>query len=164
MNDLSDEDFRLVVREWVAANYPPEIRNPLKRLHWNECKSWYFKLAEKGWLCPGWPVEHGGMGLSPGKQLIMLDEFERHGCARTIDQGVLMVGPLLIAHGTEEQRAFFLPKVLTGEHVWCQGCQLDLRARTYRQKGEKAGGDWVFSRSYEHPRYYRPAADDARFE
>ena len=121
MNDLSDEDFRLVVREWVAANYPPEIRNPLKRLHWNECKSWYFKLAEKGWLCPGWPVEHGGMGLSPGKQLIMLDEFERHGCARTIDQGVLMVGPLLIAHGTEEQRAFFLPKVLTGEHVWCQG-------------------------------------------
>ena len=93
----------------------------MKRLHWNECKSWYFKLAEKGWLCPGWPVEHGGMGLSPGKQLIMLDEFERHGCARTIDQGVLMVGPLLIAHGTEEQRAFFLPKVLTGEHVWCQG-------------------------------------------
>ena len=121
LNQLSDDAFRLMVRDWVQANYPPEIRNPLKRLHWDECKSWYFKLAEKGWLCPGWPVEHGGMGLSPGKQLIMLDEFERHGCARTVDQGVLMVGPLLIAHGTDEQRAFFLPKILTGEHVWCQG-------------------------------------------
>ena len=38
MDDLSDEAFRLVVRAWVVANYPPEIRNPLKRLHWNECK------------------------------------------------------------------------------------------------------------------------------
>ena len=121
LNDLSDDAFRLEVRTWVEANYPPEIRDPAKRLHWDDCKVWYFKLAEKGWLCPGWPTEHGGMSLSPGKQLIMLDEFERHGCARTVDQGVLMVGPLLIAHGTQEQRAFFLPKILTGEHVWCQG-------------------------------------------
>ena len=121
LNAITDDDFRLMVREWVQANYPPEIRDPAKRLHWDECKVWYFRLAEKGWLCPGWPKEHGGMGLSPAKQLIMLDEFERHGCARTIDQGVLMVGPLLIAHGTEEQRAKFLPKILTGEHVWCQG-------------------------------------------
>ncbi len=121
LNDLPDDEFRMTVRAWVEANYPPEIRDPAKRLHWDECKVWYFKLAEKGWLCPGWPKEHGGMGLSPAKQLIMLDEFERHGCARTVDQGVLMVGPLLIAHGTQEQRDFFLPKILTGEHVWCQG-------------------------------------------
>jgi alkylation response protein AidB-like acyl-CoA dehydrogenase len=148
MDDLSDEEFRLVVRAWVAAHYPPEIRNPLKRLHWNECKSWYFKLAEKGWLCPGWPVEHGGMGLSPGKQLIMLDEFERHGCARTIDQGVLMVGPLLIAHGTDEQRAFFLPKVLSGDHIWCQGYSepnagSDLAS--LRTVAERNGDDYVIN-------------------
>lgn len=148
MNDLSDDEFRLVVREWVAANYPPEIRNPLKRLHWNECKSWYFMLAEKGWLCPGWPVEYGGMGLSPGKQLIMLDEFERHGCARTIDQGVLMVGPLLIAHGTPEQKAFFLPKVLSGEHIWCQGYSepnagSDLAS--LRTVAERDGDDYVIN-------------------
>ena len=121
LNTLDDDAFRMTVREWVRANYPPEIRDPVKRLHWDECKSWYFLLAEKGWLCPGWPKEYGGMGLSPGKQLIMLDEFERHGCARTIDQGVLMVGPLLIAHGTAEQKATFLPKILSGEHIWCQG-------------------------------------------
>jgi alkylation response protein AidB-like acyl-CoA dehydrogenase len=105
----------------VEANYPPEIRNPLKRLHWNDNKVWYFKLAEKGWLCPGWPRAHGGMGLSTAKQIIMQEEFERHGCARLIDQGILMIGPLLIAHGTPDQRAAFLPKILTGEHIWCQG-------------------------------------------
>ena len=148
LDALSDDAFRQVVRDWVEANYPPEIRNPLKRLHWDECKSWYFLLAEKGWLCPGWPTEHGGMGLSPGKQLIMLDEFERHGCARTIDQGVLMVGPLLIAHGTEEQKAFFLPKVLTGEHVWCQGYSepnagSDLAS--LRTVAERDGDDYVIN-------------------
>ena len=121
LDALSDDAFRLVVRQWIAENYPPEIRNPLKRLHWEESKSWYFKLAEKGWLCPGWPKEHGGMGLSTARQLIMQDEFERYGCARLIDQGVLMIGPLLLAHGSDAQQREFLPKILTGEHIWCQG-------------------------------------------
>ena len=121
LNAMDDEAFRLLVRSWVADNYPPEIRNPTKRLHWEESKEWYFRLARKGWLCPGWPVEFGGMGLSTAKQLIMLDEFEQYGCARLIDQGVLMIGPLLIAHGNKQQRDFFLPKILTGDHIWCQG-------------------------------------------
>ena len=121
LNVLSDEDFRLHVRAWLEANYPAELRNPPKRLHWNENKVWYFKLAEHGWLCPGWPREHGGMGLSAGKQIIMVEEFERHGVARTNDHGILMVGPLLIQYGTPEQQAFFLPKILSGETVWCQG-------------------------------------------
>jgi len=121
LDALDDDAFRMVVREWVEANYPPEIRNPVKRLHWSECGIWYHKLADKGWLCPAWPKEHGGMGLSPNKQLIMMEEFERHGCARTVDQGVLMIGPLLIAHGNPAQQAEYLPKILSGEHVWCQG-------------------------------------------
>ena len=121
LNALDDESFRLVVRRWIEANYPPELRNPPKRLHWSENQVWYFKLAEKGWLCPSWPREHGGMGLSAGKQIIMVEEYERHGVARTNDHGILMVGPLLIAHGTQEQRDFFLPRILKGEHIWCQG-------------------------------------------
>ncbi len=51
-NLLTDSDFRGMVRSWVEASYPPDIRNPPKRLHWSENKVWYFKLAEKGWLCP----------------------------------------------------------------------------------------------------------------
>jgi alkylation response protein AidB-like acyl-CoA dehydrogenase len=121
LNALDDEAFRQVVRRWVAENYPPEIRNPPKRLHWRENKVWYLKLAEKGWLAPGWPREYGGMGLSAGKQLIMIEEFERFGCARTNDHGVVMVGPLLIRYGSEAQKRSFLPKILSGEHIWCQG-------------------------------------------
>ena len=121
LNALADEDFRMTVRRWIEANYPPELRNPPKRLHWNENKAWYFKLAEKGWLCPGWPKEHGGLGLSPAKQIIFTEELERWGCARTNDHGVIMLGPLVIKFGTEAQKQFFLPKILTGEHIWCQG-------------------------------------------
>ncbi|HEX4261828.1 MAG TPA: acyl-CoA dehydrogenase family protein [Acetobacteraceae bacterium] len=118
---LSDEDFRVTVRRWVETNYPEEIRNPTKRLHWAENRVWYMKLAEHGWLAPGWPREWGGMGLSAAKQLIMIEEFERHGCARTNDHGIVMVGPLLIRYGSEEQKRRFLPKILAGEHIWCQG-------------------------------------------
>ncbi len=121
LNALDDEAFRHVVRRWVAENYPPEIRNPPKRLHWRENKVWYLKLAEKGWLAPGWPREYGGMGLSAGNQLLMIEQFEHFGCARTNDHGVVMVGPLLIRYGSEAQKRSFLPKILSGEHIWCQG-------------------------------------------
>jgi len=121
LNDMTDDDFRMTVREWIEANYPPEIRNPPKRLHWSECGVWYKKLAAKGWLCPAWPKEYGGMGISPAKQIIMLEELERHGCARTVDQGVLMVGPPIYSRGSQAQKDQYLPKILSGEHVWCQG-------------------------------------------
>jgi alkylation response protein AidB-like acyl-CoA dehydrogenase len=61
------------------------------------------------------------MGISASKQLIFLEEKERHGCARLNEMGMTMLGPLLIKHGTKEQQDYFLPKILTGEHIWCQG-------------------------------------------
>jgi len=121
LDSLDDDSFRLVVREFLRQNYPEELRNPPHRLHWNECKHWYHKLAEKGWLCPGWPKEYGGLGLSPSKQIILTEEYERYGVARTPDHGIVMLGPLVIRYGTEEQKKRFLPKILTGEHIWCQG-------------------------------------------
>ena len=120
-NSLDYDSFRVLVRNWVAANYPPELRNPTKRLHFSENKVWYYKLSEKGWLAPSWPRQYGGMGLTAGKQLVMLEEFQRHGCTRLNDMGMTMIGPLLIRHGTPEQRGFFLPKIIAGEHIWCQG-------------------------------------------
>ena len=83
LDALSDDDFRRTVREWVAAEYPEDLRNPPKRLHWSENQVWYYKLAAKGWLCPGWPTQYGGMGITAGKQIIMVEEFERHGVGRT---------------------------------------------------------------------------------
>ena len=121
LNDLSDEAFRDEVRRFVQAEYPAGLRDPAHRVHWNEVRPWFDKVAAKGWVAPGWPREFGGLGLSAGKQIILMEEYERHGVARMPDMGVLMLGPLLIRYGTEEQRRRFLPRILTGEHVWCQG-------------------------------------------
>ena len=121
LNVLDDRAFRHVVREWIEANCPPHLRNPPKRLHWHETQEWYFRLSAQGWLAPAWPREHGGMGLSASKQLIMLEELERYGAPRSNDHGVQMIGPLLIRFGTAEQQQCFLPKILSGEHIWCQG-------------------------------------------
>jgi alkylation response protein AidB-like acyl-CoA dehydrogenase len=120
-NVFSDDDFRAEVRAWIEANYPPELRFPIERLHRRETKIWYDLLAAKGWLAPAWPIEHGGMGLDAGKRVIFIEELERHGCTRVNDHGVLMLGPLLMQFGTPEQQRFFLPRILTGEHIWAQG-------------------------------------------
>lgn len=120
-NAMPDDEFRQMVRDWIEANYPPDLRYPIERLHRRDTKVWYDLLAAKGWLAPGWPVEHGGMGLDPSKRVIFIEELERHGCTRFSDQGVLMIGPLLMNFGTPAQRETFLPKILTGEHIWCQG-------------------------------------------
>ncbi|MDJ0388470.1 acyl-CoA dehydrogenase family protein [Roseomonas sp. E05] len=121
LNALSDADFRAEVRRFLEAEYPPGLRNPPHRLHMDEGRPWFEKLKARGWVAPGWPREHGGLGLDAAKQIALIEEYERHGVARLPDHGVIMLGPLLIRFGTEEQRQRFLPKILSGEHVWCQG-------------------------------------------
>ena len=120
-NALSDADFRTEVRSWIEANYPPELRFPIERLHHRDTKVWYDRLAAKRWLAPGWPQDKGGMGLNAAKRVVFMEELERHGCSRFNDHGMLMLGPLLMTYGTAAQQDFFLPKILTGEHIWAQG-------------------------------------------
>jgi alkylation response protein AidB-like acyl-CoA dehydrogenase len=120
-NALSDDDFRNVVREFLKAHFPNELRDLPKRLHWQEVKGWYMTLSAHGWLAPGWPREFGGMGLSAAKQLIYTDEFENYGVARTPDHGIMLLGPLLIRYGSAEQQKYFLPRILRGKDIWCQG-------------------------------------------
>ncbi|MBR0954946.1 acyl-CoA dehydrogenase family protein [Bradyrhizobium canariense] len=60
------------------------------------------------------------MGLSGTRQLIMIEEMERFGAGRVNDQGLVMLSPLLIQNGSDEQKRFFLPRILSGEHVWAQ--------------------------------------------
>jgi alkylation response protein AidB-like acyl-CoA dehydrogenase len=121
LNQLDDETFRRTVRVWIEANYPPHLRHRPHRLHWSDVKEWYFALSKQGWIAPGWPREWGGMGLSAIKQLIFIEELDRWGCSRAPDHGIIMVGPLLIRHGSDEQKRRFLPKIVSGEHIWCQG-------------------------------------------
>lgn len=120
-NAMTDEDFRAEVRRFVESEYPAHLRNPPHRLHWQEGEEWFRIVQKKGWVAPGWPQELGGMGLDASKQIILIEEYERHGVARLPDHGVIMLGPLLIRFGTEAQRARFLPRILAGEDIWCQG-------------------------------------------
>ena len=117
----SIEDFRKIVRSFLEQNYPADLRNPPRRLRLNELKDWYATLARKGWLAPAWPREFGGMGLPPERLIAFVEEFEEFGVARLPDQGIINVGPILIKYGTEEQRRRYLPKILAGEEIWCQG-------------------------------------------
>lgn len=148
MNLLSDEAFRADIRGWVEANYPQDLRNPPKRLHLRDNWPWYKALSDKGWLAPGWPRDHGGMGLSATKQVIWTEELERHGCARLNDHGITMLAPLLMRYGTEAQRTHFLPRILSGQDIWCQGYSepgagSDLAA--LRTKAERDGDHWVIN-------------------
>lgn len=121
-NELSDEEFRSVFRAWVDENCPSHLRYMRKqRPLFDEVAEWYHALAAKGWLAPTWPTEHGGMGLSPAKHMIYVEEWGRLGCPRIPDHGIGLVGPLLIQYGTEEQKAHYLPRIISGEDVWCQG-------------------------------------------
>ncbi|WP_187971211.1 acyl-CoA dehydrogenase family protein [Aquibium microcysteis] len=121
-NAMSDEAFREAFRDLVARRLPAELRFMRKqRPLFDEVSVWYHALAEEGWLAPVWPVEHGGMGLTPAKHMIYVEEWGRLGCPRIPDHGLGLIGPLLLEHGTEEQKAHYLPRILTGEHVWCQG-------------------------------------------
>ncbi len=121
LNALDDESFRKEVRAFFRANYPEDLRYPKTRLRWGQIRDWYLTLGKKGWLAPAWPVKYGGMGLTASKMIIFMEETERYGIGRAPDMGITMVGPLLIQHGTEKQRASYLPRILSGEHIWCQG-------------------------------------------
>lgn len=118
---MSDTEFRQLVQSFFRRHYPPRLRHLSRRLHWNEIKEWYFTLARQGWIAPAWPKKFGGMGLSTEKHLAFIEEQESYGVARMIDAGLTMVGPLLIRYGTPEQQQAYLPKILSGEHIWSQG-------------------------------------------
>jgi len=120
-NTLDDDEFRKIVRTEFQENYPAELRFPANRLSFEVLGPWYRRMSQKGWIAPSWPVQYGGMGLEPRKVLIFQEEVERWGIARFQDHGILMVGPVLIKWGTEEQRRRYLPAILSCEHIWCQG-------------------------------------------
>ena len=83
--------------------------------------AWEKALATKGWVAPHWPQEYGGAGMSSMEQFILKDVFARTGAPEVGGQGVSMLGPTIIIHGTEEQKARFLTKTLDCEYIWAQG-------------------------------------------
>jgi len=120
-NLMSDDDFRRDVRQFFEAEYPEELRNISHRPKFAEVEDWHKVLHAKGWVAPAWPSEFGGMGLGAAKLLIFYEEQQRWGVTRGRDMGVLMVGPLIIKFGTDTQKEYWLPRILSCETIWCQG-------------------------------------------
>ena len=120
-NALSDAEFRAEIRGFFEAEYPEELRHLSHRPKFAEIEHWHVKLHAKGWVAPAWPTEYGGMGLEAAKLLIYYEEQQRYGVNRGRDMGIQMVGPLIIKFGTQEQKDYWLPRILSCENIWCQG-------------------------------------------
>ncbi len=116
-----EQRLRREVSDWLQANTPDTLRQLTFRPVPGAIMPWYRKLYERGWIAPHWPREHGGMGASPAEQVILFEEMARFGAPDFPSQGINQIGPLLIKFGSNAQRALHLPRILSGESIWCQG-------------------------------------------
>ncbi len=128
---FSDEDeaFRREIAGWLRDKLVGEFAELRGRggpgddnALLDERRAWERKLGEAGWTCVGWPREHGGRGASLTQQVIFYEEYARAaGPGRLGHIGEGLIGPSLIAFGSGAQKARFLPAILKGEELWCQG-------------------------------------------
>lgn len=119
-----DLAFRDSVRAWLAANLPADLQRKVlhhKRLSREDFVRWHKILAAQGWVAPNWPVEYGGTGWTKVQQHIWEEECARAGTPAIMPFGVNMVAPVLIAFGSESQKQYYLPRILSCEDWWCQG-------------------------------------------
>ncbi|MBM7061304.1 acyl-CoA dehydrogenase family protein [Pseudomonas sp. UL073] len=116
--------FREEVRAFLRSKLPTEISSRIlqgKRLSKEHQVAWMHILNERGWLAPGWPVEHGGPGWTAVQKHIFEEESFAAGAPRVVAFGVKMVAPVIIKFGTEAQKARFLPRIRSSDDWWCQG-------------------------------------------
>lgn len=147
------ELFRLEVRHWLEENLPagwleegyeqtPEEQAAFSR-------DWRDTLYKGGWICASWPKEYGGRGLSVLESVVLTEEFVRARAPLRADFfGDTLVGPTILQWGSEEQKSFFIPKILRGEIAWCQGFSepdagSDLAS--VRTHAELDGDEWVIN-------------------
>jgi len=119
-----EEAFRKEVQAFLKEKLPERIANKVrtgKRLTKADHEEWHAILNEKGWLASHWPVEHGGTGWTPLQSFIFENECTMAGAPRLVPFGLSMLGPVLIKYGTEEQKRYWLPRILNGRDWWCQG-------------------------------------------
>ena len=126
LNLSADElKFRDELRAWLSANSPKdwaEHREETLEARFDYLKRWQRKLYDGGWAGISWPKEYGGRGASLMQQVIFWQEMALAGApplANTLGLGI--IGPTIIAFGTEAQKKRYLPKILSAEEIWCQG-------------------------------------------
>ena len=118
--------FRDEVRAFLAEHLPEALRSgaaasPTVFVEPDIGQAWNAILHKKGWLAYQWPVEHGGPGWTPVQRYIFEKECAVAGAPNLTVLGLKLVGPVIYTFGTPEQKAYYLPRILSGEDYWCQG-------------------------------------------
>jgi len=122
----SDERFRAEVRTFLAEKLTPDMREAAMRTTTvfadkDLAMRWQQILVERGWAVPAWPKEYGGTDWTPTQKYIFGEECAKARAPGLIPLGLRMLAPVLFRYGTDEQKRHYLPRMLAGEHYWCQG-------------------------------------------
>lgn len=125
-NSHADSDFRASVRAFIANKFDAGMRAKTARqaglfAESELAQAWHKILYEQGWITPSWPVQYGGTDWSRSQHRIFAEECAGAGVPVISQAGIKLVGPAIMRYGTDEQKAFFLPAIRSGEHEWCQG-------------------------------------------
>ena len=147
---LSTEDlaFRDEVRNFLDTEFDAEMQAHLKSRGSKGMVEWQQKLYAKGWVAPNWPVEHGGTGWTATQKYIWESERSLRGIPDVVPFGLVMVANVIMAFGTDEQKEYFLPRILKSEDWWCQGYSepgsgSDLAS--LKTKAERDGDDYIIN-------------------
>ena len=147
---LSAEDlaFRDDVRNFLDTEFDAEMQAHLKSRGSKGMVEWQQKLYAKGWVAPNWPVEHGGTGWTATQKYIWESERSLRGIPDVVPFGLVMVANVIMAFGTDEQKEYFLPRILKSEDWWCQGYSepgsgSDLAS--LKTKAERDGDDYIIN-------------------
>ena len=149
------EAFRREVRGWIAANLTDDLRDAAARatsvfVDKPHAMAWQAILHRHGWAAPHWPREYGGTGWDETQRHIFDSELAAAGAPSLSPMGLRMVAPCIMRFGTPEQKAHYLPRILSGEDFWCQGYSepqagSDLASLSLR--AERDGDDYVLNGS-----------------
>jgi alkylation response protein AidB-like acyl-CoA dehydrogenase len=152
--------FRAEARKWIDANAPKELeaelsKSSLGRIKLKDqdiveiAKRWQKKKAHAGWACLHWPKEYGGRGASPVERVIWQQEEGIYGkLTQPFQIGEGMCGPTVMAYGSEADKRRYLPKLASGEEIWCQLFSEPAGGSDVaglRTRAERNGDDWIIN-------------------
>ena len=143
----NEQQFRDEFRAWLTANLPAEwtaggISSEDREDYLKYLRDWQRKLYDGGWAGISWPKEYGGRGATLIEQAIFQEELARANAPQLIGTiGLSLVGPTIIAMGTEEQKSRYLPTILSGDEIWCQGFSEPNAGSDLAALGTKANRD-----------------------
>jgi alkylation response protein AidB-like acyl-CoA dehydrogenase len=156
MSETNLEEFRQEARDWLAANFPPALKNQAMQAMLgvqtgdSDIAKWRRALGSKGWTAPTWPKQYGGGGLSVPEARVLQEEMRKIGAFQPLGfgMGITMIGPTILDYGTEEQKRTHIPPIVKGEVQWCVGYSepnagSDLAS--LQLKAVDAGDHWVLN-------------------